>query len=401
MLALWSLPVVVAIGGGAVLHFDAKGRQQARIDAANTEVREAVKGAAGWLKQGRAKEAENVEHRLMQAIAANDVSEKANADAVLKTVRTRRAELAADSLFDSAKTKLDAKAIVEAVALLHRYVAHPHATKKPEAKQLLADYDLATSKTAALQTLMAMSDEGFVQFRNTGKLDDRQLTHPILAEIRATTLRRNLEAANQRREEIKIAEANRQKSERLALAAARRADNKSDIAVVWLHTAGNGEPGEMTLHPNGKINNPNGQDSWTLTGRTLVLRWASTRAPGGFWIDTCTVSDDGKTYRGVNQQNMPIAGWKDRAELIRARLVGDWRWARGNDAVSLGFAQDGTFVQKCAASNVNIGTMGVVQSRGLWRVDKDGTIRVSATVNSPFMVNTPVLSGYSTKTRFP
>ena len=82
----------------------------------------------------------------MKAIAANDVSEKANADAVLETVRTRRAELAADSIFDSAKTKLDAKAIGEAVALLHRYVADRHATKKPEAEQLLADYDLATSE---------------------------------------------------------------------------------------------------------------------------------------------------------------------------------------------------------------------------------------------------------------
>ena len=165
------------------------------------------------------KRAENVEHRLMKAIAANDVSEKANADAVLETVRTRRAELAADSLFDSAKTKLDAKAIVEAVALLKRYVADPHATKKPEAKQLLADCDLATSESAAIETLMAMSDEQFAQFRNTGKLDDRKITHPILVEIRATTLRRNLETANRRREEIKIAEANRQESERLALAA--------------------------------------------------------------------------------------------------------------------------------------------------------------------------------------
>ena len=285
-------------------------------------MREAVKGADGWLKQGSAKEGENVEHRLMKAIAANDVSDKANADAVLETVRTRRAELAADSLFDSAKAKLDAKAIVEAVALLQRYVADGHATKKPEAQRLLADYDLATSDKAALQTLMALSDERFVQFRNTGKLDDRKITHPILVEIRATTLRRNLQTANQRREEIriaeakrqqdeKIAEAKRQESERLALEAARR-----DVATVWLHKPGNGEPGVMTLLPNGKINDPNGQASWTLTGRTLVLRWPEPRLTGGFWIDTCTLSDDGKTYLGANQKNMPIVGWKD-AEAVQ------------------------------------------------------------------------------------
>ncbi len=101
----------------------------------------------------------------MKAIAAKDVSERDKADAAMETVRTRRAELAADSLLDAAKTKLDAKAIPETVALLHRYVAERHATKKAEAKRLLADCELATSEKAALQTLMAMSDEQFLQFR--------------------------------------------------------------------------------------------------------------------------------------------------------------------------------------------------------------------------------------------
>jgi hypothetical protein len=176
MLMLWSLPVLGVVGAGAYLHFDGKWRQQARSDVANTEVREAVKAAEGWLKQGGAKEAETVEHRLMQAIAANDVSEKANAGAILETVRTRRAELAADSVFDSAKAKLDPQAIPEAVALLHRYVADPHATKKPEAQQLLGDYEVATSDSAAIKTLVAMSDEQFAQFKNAGKLDDRKIT---------------------------------------------------------------------------------------------------------------------------------------------------------------------------------------------------------------------------------
>jgi len=219
MILLWSLPVFAAVGGGAFLHFDSKWRQQARIDAANTEVREAVKGADGWLKQGSAKEGEHVEHRLTQAMAAKDLSEKANADAVLEMVRTQRAELAADSLFGAAKTKLDAKAIVEAVTLLQRYVADPHATKKPEAQQLLADCRLATSEPAAIKTLVEMSDEQFAQFKATGKLDDQQITHPILAEIRTTTLQRNLETAKERREQRKIAEANRQKSARPTLVA--------------------------------------------------------------------------------------------------------------------------------------------------------------------------------------
>jgi hypothetical protein len=236
MILLWSLPVFAAVGGGAVLHFDAKWRQQAKIDAANTEVREAVKGADSWLKQGSPKEAENVERRLTKAMAANDVSVKGNADGVRAAVQTRRAELAADSVFDAAKTKLDAKAIAEAVALLHQYIADRHATQKPAAQQLLADCELATSDAAALKTLMALSDERFAQFKNTGKLDDtgklgdHKFTRPILDEIRATTLRHNLKTANERREEIKLAEANRQQAERMALAAPLRAADNAQAA---------------------------------------------------------------------------------------------------------------------------------------------------------------------------
>jgi hypothetical protein len=440
MVALWSLPVVVVIGGGAVIHFDGKWRQQARVDAANAEVRQAVQGAEGWLQQARAKEGENVEQRLMKAIAANEVSEKANADAMLETVRARRAELAADALFEAAKAKLDAKSTAEAAALLQSYVADGHATKKPEARQLLADCELATSDKAALQTLVGLSDERFAQFQNTGKLDDGKLTRPMLVEIRATTLRRNLETATQRREEIKVAEANRQQeekrlaeakrqeSERLALETRRAAEDaqaakeqaakdaaeslrtrtvgewrwgrgdlieklqlaqdgtfvekgpwgerargvwsveqdgtirvsgnnnysavvrvnpngdkisialatsgapmqaeasryvdpatkpfsEADIPGVWVHTPGAAELSrEITLLPDGKIDDPSGRSRWTLKGQTLVLRWADRRAPGGFWVDTCTVAwgPQGQRlhYHGVNQRKISIDGYK-------------------------------------------------------------------------------------------
>jgi hypothetical protein len=300
MIVLWSLPILALIGAGASIYFHEQSRQQARIDAANTEVKEATKGADGWLKQGSARDGENVEDRLMKAIAANDVSEKANADAVLERVRTRRAELAADALFDSAKTKLDAKAIVEAVALLHRYVAERHATKKPEASQLLADYDLATSDSAALETLKAMSDEQFVQYRNTGKLDDRKITHPVLVESRASTLRRNLGTENQRRAEIKIAEANRQKAERLAVETARRA------------------------------------------------------------------AEDAKEQAAI-----------DAVKLIYTRIVGSWRWGQPDSVQTIRFAKDGTYVLRAPWG---------IASRGLWKVDKDGTIPVSDDKNFSVVV---------------
>ncbi len=58
-----------------------------------------------------------------------------------------------------------------------------------------------------------------------------------------------------------------------------------------------GEIIEISLYPNGKIDNPEGESSWTFTGRTLVMRWANPAAPGGFYIDTVAVSDDGRSYR--------------------------------------------------------------------------------------------------------
>ncbi len=138
-------------------------------------------------------------------------------------------------------------------------------------------------------------------------------------------MRHSVATANQRREEKKIAEAKRLESERQALAALPRSDDKSGVVGMWLHKAGNGEPGKLMLHPDGKINNPNGPDTWTLTGKTLVLRWANPRAPGGFWIDTCALSDDGKTYRGFNQQNAPIDGWKNPV----ADVAGVWAHEAG------------------------------------------------------------------------
>jgi hypothetical protein len=77
---------------------------------------------------------------------------------------------------------------------------------------------------------MAMNDEQFAQFESTGKLDDQKFSHPALVEIRATTLRRNLETAGKRREEKKIAEANRQQAERLALEATRLTADEANAA---------------------------------------------------------------------------------------------------------------------------------------------------------------------------
>jgi hypothetical protein len=90
----------------------------------------------------------------------------------------------------------------------------------------------------------------------------------------------------------------------------KRKVTRAEIVGVWRHKPGNNPPGEITLHPNGKINDPNGNDTWTLTGRTLVLRWANNKALGGFWIDFCAVLENGETFRSVNQKGLVITGEK-------------------------------------------------------------------------------------------
>lgn len=152
-IALCALSLVVAIGGGAVVHFAARQRQQAPNGAAKA-----------WIK------------------AADDWD----------------AERAAEAIFDAAKTKLNAAflsghlediapfqvGMSQAVALLRQYVADPHATKKPEAQQLIAEYDLATSDKAALDTQMAMSSEQLRLFDFQRHLNDNKITHPKLAMLR-------------------------------------------------------------------------------------------------------------------------------------------------------------------------------------------------------------------------
>jgi hypothetical protein len=87
------------------------------------------------------------------------------------------AERTADAIFDAAKTTFNSGASFQAgVVLLRQYIANPHATKKAEAEQLLAEYDLATSDEAAVKTLMAMSDDEFIQFQISGKVNDGKIT---------------------------------------------------------------------------------------------------------------------------------------------------------------------------------------------------------------------------------
>ena len=100
----------------------------------------------------------------------------------------------------------------------------------------------------------------------------------------------------------------------LGLALLVDASAQDDVKVVarWKHLGTN----IITLYSNGKINNPSGVHTWSRVGNTLTLRWKDPKAPGGYWIDTCTISRDGQTFKGRNQLRRPITG-----TLVKDRVV--------------------------------------------------------------------------------
>jgi hypothetical protein len=82
----------------------------------------------------------------------------------------------------------------------------------------------------------------------------------------------------------------------------------TQLDSTWKHSIANGQSLEITLYSNGTINAPDGPDTWSLKGTTLVIRWQNPEAPGGAWVDTCDVAEHGGTYLGTNQLGTPISG---------------------------------------------------------------------------------------------
>jgi Leucine-rich repeat (LRR) protein len=85
---------------------------------------------------------------------------------------------------------------------------------------------------------------------------------------------------------------------------------KGRVVATWYIRAGTNPGGIHTLYSNGRLDRTNGSDTWDLTGKVVRFRWTNPRAPGGVWVDVCTLSDDGKTFRGTNQIRVPISGVK-------------------------------------------------------------------------------------------
>lgn len=90
-------------------------------------------------------------------------------------------------------------------------------------------------------------------------------------------------------------------------------------AGTWRQSVAFGLEVGLRFYPNGRINDPNGPNYWTLQGDVLAMHWPDPRAPGGEWVDTCVLSADGRWLVGRNQADAVIrarravlpSGWAD------------------------------------------------------------------------------------------
>ena len=79
-----------------------------------------------------------------------------------------------------------------------------------------------------------------------------------------------------------------------------RKSSVSEVMARWRHF-GDGKPqGNHSLYSNGRIDNINGKATWIYAKGVLIYRWPDASAPGGAWIGTLNVSEDGKAYAGTN-----------------------------------------------------------------------------------------------------
>lgn len=77
------------------------------------------------------------------------------------------------------------------------------------------------------------------------------------------------------------------------------------VVARWKHRPGR----DCILYSTGRLNDPDARTTWTLSKNTLTLRWPTPSAPGGAWVDRCTIAPDGLTYNGRNQNGTTISGW--------------------------------------------------------------------------------------------
>lgn len=112
------------------------------------------------------------------------------------------------------------------------------------------------------------------------------------------------------------------------------------IAGEWQNQGG----GTFSLDPNGIVSGTAGL--WFVQEQRLVFLWPNKDAPGGAWIDYCTLTADNRSYQGRNQGDFKVSGTKLKDHPRRAvtapilcppDLLGAWQlgWSGGAREITL------------------------------------------------------------------
>ncbi len=226
LVASWSAVGVFALGCLLFVVWYSASSQQAKMTAAaNDRIAAAAALAEEWLDRESGADGVVIEQELSDALAEAEATERSRGKVLLDRVRQRHQQFAeqariqqgrheAAALFDDAKRHIDGKRVAEAVVLLHKYVAHPHATEAADAEQLLREAEAVLSETLTLEALRAMSKEDLECARSTGHIDDGRVTHPTLLAVRGETVRRQAGELLQDREETELPTEGRSDGER-------------------------------------------------------------------------------------------------------------------------------------------------------------------------------------------
>jgi hypothetical protein len=145
-----------------------------------------------------------------------------------REARLHEAQAAADKIFDEAQQFVEQDNLPEAAGKIKAYLSDENATQKSEAKKLLAEIELATSQSAATDTLLALSDGDFQRFEKSGHYDDARIANPAIVKHWDSVLVSVLPEAKEKRAEAnakRVAESERIRKEHAErdAAAARKA----------------------------------------------------------------------------------------------------------------------------------------------------------------------------------
>ncbi len=192
-----------------------------KIDAANQRVSAAITAANKWLVGDSLNNVAAIEMSLIEAMAADHVSDIEIAQAVLQQVRVHRnrledrqrsaaAEKEASLVFENAQDTIKRGDGKKAILVLKQYLANNHAKQKVEAQQLSDELSVAIEDSLVLDMLVDLDAEKFALAEKFGTINDHRVSRPELKGILNQTVRRVLPDARKKRDAI------RAKQEKLA-----------------------------------------------------------------------------------------------------------------------------------------------------------------------------------------